>query len=135
MAERELEDHHPGGDSPLSVRRFETTVGVVDGARVVAIRGELDIATSPGAREVLYEAARDRARPLVIDLSECQFIDSTGLAALLHGAKPLQNGESHVAIASPNSDVRRLFELTAIDQTIPVHDSLDEAIAAVMAVG
>jgi hypothetical protein len=47
----------------------------------------------------------------------------------------LQNGESHVAIVSPDSDLRRLFELTAIDQTIPVHDSLDEAIAAVMAVG
>ena len=119
----------------MSVRRIETTVGVVDGARVVAIRGELDIATSPGAREVLYEAARDVARPLVIDLSECQFIDSTGLAALLHGAKPLQNGESHVAIVSPDRDLRRLFELTAIDQTIPVHDTLDEAIVAVMAVG
>ncbi len=119
----------------MSVRRFETTVGVVGGARVVAIRGELDIATSPRVREVLHEAAGDRARPLVIDLSECQFIDSTGLAALVHGAKPLQNGESHVAIASPTSDVRRLFELTAIDRTIPLHDSLDEAIAAVMAVG
>ena len=119
----------------MSVRRFETTVGIVDGARVVAIRGELDIATSPGATEVLDEVAGDRARPLVIDLSECQFIDSTGLAALLHGAKPMQNGESHVAIVSPDGDLRRLFELTAIDRTIPIHDSLDEAIAAVMAVG
>jgi anti-sigma B factor antagonist len=115
--------------------RFETTAEVVNGVRVVAVRGELDIATSPQVRELLSDAATDRARPLVIDLMDCEFIDSTGLAALLHGAKPAQNGESHVAIASPSGDVRRMLELTAIDQTIPVFESLDQALTAVLAVG
>jgi anti-sigma B factor antagonist len=133
MAERELETV-PGGDSSLGVQRFETTVENVDGACVVAIRGELDIATSPGVRGVLDEAAGDGARPLVIDLSRCEFIDSTGLAVLLHGAKPAQDGESHLAIVSPDGELRRLLELTAIDQAIPVHDSREEAVAAVMAI-
>jgi anti-sigma B factor antagonist len=115
--------------------RFETATEIVNGVRVVAVRGELDIATSPQVRELLSDAATDRARPLVIDLVECEFIDSTGLAALLHGAKPAQNGESHVAIVSPGGDVRRMLELTAIDQTIPVFDGLEEALTAVLAVG
>jgi anti-sigma B factor antagonist len=119
----------------LGVQRFEVTNEIVDEVRVVAIRGELDIATSPGVRGVLDEAAGDESRPLVIDLSQCEFIDSTGLAALLHGAKPAQNGESHVAIVSPDGELRRLFQLTAVDRTIPIHGSLEEAIAAVMAVG
>jgi anti-sigma B factor antagonist len=119
----------------LAVQRFETTVSIVDGVRVVAIRGELDIATSPSVRGVLDEAASDGVRPLVIDLSRCEFIDSTGLAALLHGAKPAQNGESHLAIVSPDGELRRLLELTAIAQTIPVYASREEAVAAVMAVG
>ena len=98
---------------------------------MVAVRGELDIATSPQVRELLSDAATDQARPLVIDLGECEFIDSTGLAALLHGAKPAQNGESHVAIVSPAGDVRRMLELTAIDRTIPVFETVDQAVAAV----
>jgi anti-sigma B factor antagonist len=122
-------------EQQLGVQRFETTAENVNGVWVVAVRGELDIATSPRVREVLHDAASDRARPLVIDLGLCEFIDSTGLAALLHGAKPAQNGESHVAIVSPGGDVRRLLELTAIDQTIPVFESLDEAVTAVLAVG
>jgi anti-sigma B factor antagonist len=115
--------------------QFETTAEIVNGVRVVAVRGELDIATSPAVRELLSDAATDRDRPLVIDLVECEFIDSTGLAALLHGAKPAQNGESHVAIVSPGGDVRRMLELTAIDRTIPVFESLDQALTAVLAVG
>jgi anti-sigma B factor antagonist len=84
-------------------------------------------------RELLDEAARDRTRPLVVDLTGCGFVDSTGLATLLHGAKPAQNGESNVALVSAGGEVRRLLELTAIDRTIPVFDALDEAIEAVLA--
>ncbi len=119
----------------MSVRRFETTAEIVGGVRVVAVRGELDIATSPQVRDLLSDAATDQVRPLVIDLGECEFIDSTGLAALLHGAKPAQNGQSHVAIVSPPGNVRRMLELTAIDRTIPVFETVDQAVAAVLAVG
>jgi anti-sigma B factor antagonist len=119
----------------VSVRRFETTAEIIGGVRVVTVHGELDIATSPQVRELLSDAATDRARPLVIDLVECEFVDSTGLAALLHGAKPAQNGESHVAIVSSDGDVRRMLELTAIDKTIPVFETLDQAVTAVLAVG
>jgi anti-sigma B factor antagonist len=122
-------------EEEVSVQQFETTAEVVSGVRVVAVRGELDIATSPQVREVLSDAATDQVRPLVIDLVECEFIDSTGLAALLHGAKPAQNGESHVALVSPGGDVRRMLELTAIDQAIPVFETLEEAVTAVLAVG
>ena len=119
----------------VRVQQFETTAEIVGEVRVVTVRGELDIATSPQVRELLSDAATDRARPLVIDLGECEFIDSTGLAALLHGAKPAQNGESHVAIVSPEGDVRRMLELTAIDRTIPVYETLAQAVTAVLAVG
>jgi anti-sigma B factor antagonist len=125
----------PLSKEEVSVQQFETTAEIISGVRVVTVRGELDIATSPQVRELLSGAATDRARPLVIDLVECEFIDSTGLAALLHGAKPAQNGQSHVAIVSPGGDVRRMLELTAIDKTIPVFETLDQAVTAVLAVG
>jgi anti-sigma B factor antagonist len=114
--------------------RFEATEKIVTGVRVVEINGELDIATSPRVRELLSAAASDGDRPIVLDLTGCTFIDSTGLATLLHGTKPAQNGESNVAIASLGGEVRKLLELTAIDRTIPVFDAVEQAVAAVLAV-
>ncbi len=112
---------------------FDATEEVVRNASVITILGELDIATSPKVRELLSEAARDGDRPLVIDLTGCEFVDSTGLATLLHGAKPAQNGESNVALVCTGGEVRKLLELTAIDRTIPVYETLDSAIDAVLA--
>src|SRR4051794_36178972 len=109
---------------------FEATERIDTGVRVVVIRGELDIATSPQVRELLSNAASDGDRPIVVDLTDCRFIDSTGLATLLHGTKPAQNGESNVAIVSNGGEVRKLLELTAIDRTIPVFDAVNEAITA-----
>jgi len=122
-----------GDEDRMNQKPFDAKEDVVRGAWVITIAGELDIATSPKVREILSEAARDRDRPLIIDLSRCDFVDSTGLATLLHGAKPAQNGESNVAVVSVGGEVRKLLELTAIDKTIPVFESLDSAIEAVLA--
>jgi anti-sigma B factor antagonist len=119
----------------MNQKPFEATEQVLRGAWVISIAGELDIATSPRVRELLSEAARDEDRPLVIDLTQCDFVDSTGLATLLHGAKPAQNGESNVALVSVGGEVRKLLELTAIDRTIPVYETLDAALDAVLSVG
>lgn len=117
----------------MNQKPFDATEEVVRNAWVITILGELDIATSPKVRELLSEAARDGDRPLVIDLTGCEFVDSTGLATLLHGAKPTQNGESNVALVCTGGEVRKLLELTAIDRTIPVYETLDSAIDAVLA--
>jgi len=117
----------------VSPKPFEATRAIVGGVQVVAIQGELDLSTAPRVRELLKAAAGDTDRPLVVDLTECEFLDSTGLATLLHGVKPAQNGGSNVAFVSGGGDVRRVLELTAIDRTIPVFDTLDGAVEAVLA--
>jgi anti-sigma B factor antagonist len=126
---------HRWEEEEVGVQRFEASAEIFNGVPVVAVRGELDIATSPQVRELLADVAKDEDLPLIIDLSRCDFIDSTGLAALLHGAKPAQNGETRVAIVSPEGDVRRMLELTAIDQSIPVFEDLEQAAAAVLETG
>ena len=119
-------------EQAMSQQPFDATETVIRGAWVITIAGELDIATSPRVRELLSTAARDEDRPLVIDLTRCNFVDSTGLATLLHGAKPAQNGESNVALVCVGGEVRKLLELTAIDRTIPVYETLEAALDAVL---
>ena len=108
---------------------------VTDKIRVVALHGALDMETAEGLEARLAGGAADPSRALVVDLTKCEFIDSVGLSALLQGAKPLQNGESNVAFVAPAGLVRRLLELTAVDRTIPVFDSREEACTSVLEPG
>ncbi len=112
-------------------RGLEVQEEITEVVRVVALRGTLDIETAPALEEKLTAGAADPDRPLVVDLLDCAFIDSVGLAALLRGAKPLQNGEANVAFVAGDGPVRKLLTLTAVDRTIPVFATRDEAVAAV----
>lgn len=103
---------------------------VPDGAaRVLALRGELDLDSAPRLEAAFAEIASEPPQRLLIDLAECEFIDSAGLAALLHGARWLMASAS-VRIACPEGNLRELLRITAIDQTIPVVATRQEALAA-----
>jgi anti-anti-sigma factor len=111
------------------------TEEIVGAIRVITIDGEFDGNSSAEVAATLTEAAAGPDRPLVIDLAGCELIDSIGLATLLHGAKPIHNGHSPVGlVCAPDGpgQVRVLLELTAIDRTLPVYWSREEAIAALV---
>jgi anti-anti-sigma factor len=95
----------------------------------LAVRGELDIASSDHLKRAA-DAAAVRGRPLILDLSDCTFIDSRGLGLILQINKELcdRSGRSKtMAIVIGESATRRLFTLTAINHTVPLFDTLDQA--------
>ena len=90
---------------------FEAKASADSGIEVVAIKGELDLATAPQLREVL-EPIAERAQALLVDLANCEFIDSTGLAALVAAAERVHERDGRFALCCPNSSVRRLLEVS-----------------------
>jgi anti-sigma B factor antagonist len=113
-------------------RELEVHEEVTDQIRLVSLHGTLDMETAPTLEELLAGGASDPSRPLVVDLVECEFMDSVGLAVLLQGAKPLQNGEANVAFVVADGPVRKLLALTAVDRTIPTFETRSEAYASVL---
>jgi anti-anti-sigma factor len=107
-----------------------------DGIRVLAVRGELDLGTAPELEEPLEDAISGGDALLLIDLSECEFIDSTGIALIVRAWKQLDgalvdgDGPHRVVICGANEQVRRVLEITGLELSIPVHESRDEALAA-----
>ena len=114
---------------------FETSSAEVDGVRVIAVRGELDLSTAPDLEGPLNAAVDgDGAASVLIDLSGCEFIDSTGIALIVRGWQTLEgNGGGRLAICSPNAQVRRVLDVSGLDQSIPVHASRDDGVAALRA--
>lgn len=96
----------------------------------VSVFGELDQATAPKLRSALTEALELREKSVLVDLSDCGFIDSTGLSLLVEAKRRLAEDDRRFAVCCPDADVRRLLELTGIDEAVGLFDSRDEAIAA-----
>ena len=97
-------------------------------ATVVRLGGELDLYNADTVRAALLEAcAREPAR-LVLDLSEVDFIDSTALGALIEARSALPS--RRLLLARPGIETRRALQVSGIDRHLPVHDSVDDALAA-----
>jgi anti-sigma B factor antagonist len=107
-----------------------------DGVSAVSISGELDQASAGDLRRPLLETINAGTHAVMIDLSDCGFIDSTGLGVIVEAWKALQDRDGDGAaltICCPGPEVRRLLEVTGLDQAIMIRDTRDEAIAPLLA--
>src|SRR3954451_21209084 len=116
----------------MNIAPFEVEVESLDGGiHAFAISGELDQATAGELRNPLLEAINAGTHAVMIDLTKCGFIDSTGLGVIVEAWKLLQerNGERPaLPICCPEPEVKRLLEVTGLDQAITIRDTRDEAI-------
>ena len=99
----------------------------------MVVRGELDLSTAPELEGPLEQAVGAGDTAVLIDLSECEFIDSTGIAMIVRAWQRLDgdgDGGNRVVICSDNDQVRRVLEVTGLELSIPIHSSRDEALAA-----
>ena len=102
-----------------------------DGIRELRVTGELDQATVPDLEAPLLAAIDSDAQAILVNLTDCEFIDSTGLGLLVNARERLTaaNGR-HFGVCCPHEQVRRLLEITGIDQAIDLHETRDGALEA-----
>jgi anti-sigma B factor antagonist len=109
---------------------FKLSTTTIDGigGLLVSMEGELDISTADRLAEQVSLAV-DTDCPLVVDLTGCHFIDSTGLRCLLHAHRSLAGNEQPMGVVVHDGQVRKLLATTAIDLSVPVFDEVDDAVA------
>ena len=100
---------------------------------VLSARGELDAYAAPELTERLAEAQADGAVPLVIDLTAVSFLDSTALGAVVRALKTAGDGGAASRVVLPTSAARRIFEITTLDEALPVAASRADALLEVRA--
>jgi anti-sigma B factor antagonist len=111
--------------NPLAVERSR-----VDGCDLLAVEGELDIATAPRMLSALNEAIRSLSLPLVVDLSKVDFLDSTGLALLINArGRALRLGQGF-AISCPAGPIARVFEIADMVEILGVRPTRTAAVLA-----
>jgi anti-sigma B factor antagonist len=89
-------------------------------ALLLRVHGELDLLTAP---ELTAAMQSHNGARVIVDLSECSFIDSGGLHVLLDNVTT-----ASTTIVCPPGNVRRVLELVEAKRFAPIYDSLEQAL-------
>jgi anti-anti-sigma factor len=103
-----------------------TTLRPVSAAEptVIAPEGELDISRSGDFRAALWEAAREGAADVLVDLSQVSFIDSSGLGALVELHNRLRRSKRRLAVVAPaGSAPAVLLDLAGLRGRVPTFET------------
>ena len=110
-------------------------VELVDGVPVVGIPEEIDMTNADCLRVALAQAAGNGHQRFVVDMTRTRFCDSSGVHALTAAHRRALDEDRQLLVAVSGPSVRRIFELTGIDQVIPNFPSLEQALGYAAAEG
>ena len=106
------------------------TIGPVGDLAVLQVTGEVDLYSAPMLRERIRELAAGGAVHLIADLSEVDFLDSTGLGVLVGGLKRVREDGGSLALAVRTSRILRVFQITGLTKAFAVWPAVTDAITA-----
>jgi anti-sigma B factor antagonist len=129
MSETDLANASAIGAGPLEAFRIEEERPARAGVVLFVLFGEVDLHVAPELRARLAAALDEGADYLVLDLSRVTFMDSMALGILLGALKRLRPIEGELRLVVPNSDLRRIFEITLLDQVFTLNATRHEALA------
>jgi anti-anti-sigma factor len=97
------------------------------GVVIVKPTGRLNMTAARMLREELHALVETGANRIVVDLSGIEFIDSSGLGALISGLKVARKAGGDLRIAAPNRQATTVLELTNLNRVLHAHPSPEGA--------
>ncbi len=97
---------------------------------VIAVEGDLDLATAPRLKSMLAESLDAGRTALVLDFSLVTFMDSTTLGVLVGVARGLEPG-ARLAIVCVRPNVLKIFEFAGLDGAFAIFATLEQALVYV----
>ncbi|MDR1249903.1 MAG: STAS domain-containing protein [Treponema sp.] len=98
---------------------------------IIDIQGELDLYNSYKLKELLGKMLEKKIERFIINLDEVEYIDSSGIGALIYVSSTLKKLDHKLAITNIRGAVKRVIEMTKLMGFFPVTETLDEAIKKV----
>jgi anti-anti-sigma factor len=106
---------------------FSTEVRKQGQATIIALSGELDLASSAALEEELDRVAGTGV--LILDLRQLEFIDSTGLSVLVKAHQEAEESGREFGLVKGGAQVQRLLALTGLAERLRIADAPDQLLA------
>jgi len=99
--------------------------------RVLTVKGEVDVTTTPRVRAQLISLLSEGKPHLIVDLEGVDFLDSSGLGALVAGLKLARSRSGELRIVCDRQrSVRKVLEVTGLERVLDRYDTVEAASAA-----
>jgi anti-anti-sigma factor len=103
-----------------------------DDVVVARLTGELDISVADHARRKIADAVPNSAVGVIVDMSELEFMDSSGVSMLFSLARQVGSHRQQLrVVAPPGRPVSRVLQIVEFGRAAPVDDDLDSAVAEI----
>jgi anti-anti-sigma factor len=102
--------------------KLEIVVSHANGARVMRLRGEFDLAGVPAFERELDRRPGPHEKTLVLDMRELTFLDSSGLRAVLMADRSVRAAGRRCVVVRGPERVNRVLELTGVDGRLELVD-------------
>jgi anti-sigma B factor antagonist len=106
------------------------TAGPAGDCAVLQIAGEIDLSTAPTLRERFRELAAGGTVHLIADLGQVDFLDCTGLGALVGGLRRVREDGGSLALVITAPPILRIFQITGLTKAFDAWPSVTDAITA-----
>ena len=106
------------------------TIGPAGDCAVLQVTGQIDVSTAPTLREQMRDLGAKGTVHLIADLGQVDFLDSTGLGALVGGLKRLREAGGSLALVISAPRILRIFQITGLTNVLPAQRSVEDAITA-----
>jgi anti-sigma B factor antagonist len=104
-----------------------------DGTQIVSAAGEVDLSSAPRLAELLGKARRQAggySPPVVVDLSEVEFMDTAGLEVLLEEWNSSRQLDRRMCLVASEGPTTRLLEVTGLSELFDLYAEWDAAVGS-----
>lgn len=91
--------------------------------RVIAARGDVDLASSPRLRTELLDSLGGDGRTVALDLSGVRYMDSSGVATLVEGLRRAGETGAELRLVAPSDQVRKVLEMTRLETVFTIDEA------------
>ncbi len=98
-----------------------------DDALIVALKGDVDLQSSPEARTILLDCV-SKKKPVLVDLSGVGYIDSSGVASLVESLQTARKSGTNVILAAVSEGALRVLQLARLDKVFTICDTVEDGL-------
>jgi anti-sigma B factor antagonist len=98
------------------------------GIKVVIPSGDIDMYTSPLLRKTIMDLINRKITPLVVDLCNVSYIDSSGIATFFEGLKCMKDYNGRLVLVSIPENIMEVFTFSNLEKVFEIHSTIDVAL-------
>jgi anti-sigma B factor antagonist len=99
-----------------------------EGAKIIALSGDIDMYTSPEVRKQLLLLVAQRVPVIMVDLANVTYIDSSGIATFVEGLKGMMSYSGRLKFIDIPDRVMEIFNFSKLDKVFDIYGSMEDAL-------